>query len=426
MYIPYYELAQNISKILPNKYQKAIVDFGYRLKLNQNLKYIAKNQKQVLKQLSKKTKLNVAFYVYDDSKWLSQSVYDLMSQDDRFEPYIFVTKNAALENNFNYQTIDNVKKTYEFFKSKDMNVIYAYDIENDKYIPFEKMSPKPDIIIYQHPWYVETTQGPVVCSKFALTYYIPYFISDTDEWFEYDLRFHKYIYRHYVPNNIIKNNYAKKMTINSESLLTVGHPQLDNYLVDDNEYEKKYTIYAPHWTVCGNNLRYSTFDWNGQEILEFAKQNTDLNWVFKPHPNLYNFFITSGYMSKGNMDKYFAEWGKIGKVCLDGNYVSLFKQSRAMITDSGSFLNEYFVTGQPLIHLVSESFKGNESVKKICNTYYNVYSLEEMNKIFEKVLINGNDTKKQERKTLLETLNYQNSAKNIIDDISKIFDSRYK
>ena len=43
----------------------------------------------------------------------------------------------------------------------------------------------------------------------------------------------------------------KKMTVNSESLLTVGHPQLDNYLVDDNEYEKKYTIYAPHWTVCG-------------------------------------------------------------------------------------------------------------------------------------------------------------------------------
>ena len=149
MYIPYYELAQNISKILPNKYQKAIVDFGYKLKLNQNLKYIAKNQKQVLKQLNKKTKLNVAFYVYDDSKWLSQSVYDLMSQDDRFEPYIFVTKNAALENNFNYQTIDNVKKTYEFFKSKDMNVLYAYDIENDKYIPFEKMSPKLDIIIYQ-------------------------------------------------------------------------------------------------------------------------------------------------------------------------------------------------------------------------------------------------------------------------------------
>ena len=97
-----------------------------------------------------------------------------------------------------------------------------------------------------------------------------------------------------------------------------------------------------------------------------------------------------------------------------------------MITDSGSFFNEYFVIGQPLIHLVSESFKGNECVKKICNTYYNVYSLEEMNKIFEEVLINRNDTKKQERKTLLETLNYQNSAKNIIDDIAKIFDSRYK
>ena len=107
-------------------------EFFYNKKIKQNLNYIKRNQKKVIKKLKDKTHLNVAFYVYDDSKWLSQSVYDLMSQDDRFEPYIFVTKNAALENNFNYQTIDNVKKTYEFFKSKDMNVLYAYDIENDK------------------------------------------------------------------------------------------------------------------------------------------------------------------------------------------------------------------------------------------------------------------------------------------------------
>ena len=69
------------------------------------------------------------------------------------------------------------KKLTIFFKSKGINVQCAYDLENDKFVPFEKMSPKPDIIIYQHPWYVEITQGPVVCSKFALTYYVPYYIS---------------------------------------------------------------------------------------------------------------------------------------------------------------------------------------------------------------------------------------------------------
>ena len=70
-----------------------------------------------------------------------------MTKDERFTPYIFVTKCNAPKDNFNYQTIDDIRKTYEFFKTKGMKVQCAYDLEKDAFIPFEKMSPKPDIII---------------------------------------------------------------------------------------------------------------------------------------------------------------------------------------------------------------------------------------------------------------------------------------
>ena len=402
-----------------------ILGFGKRLfynkKIKQNLDYIKRNQKNVKTKLKGKTHLNVAFYVYDSAKWKCQSVYDLMIKDKRFTPYIFVTKCNAPKDNFNYQTIDDIKKTYDFFKSKGINVQCAYDLENDKFVPFEKMSPKPDIIIYQHPWYVETTQGPVVCSKFALTYYIPYFISDTDNPIEYDLRFHRYIYRYYVPDEIIKKNYAKNMYDKGEKLIVAGHPQLDFYLDDKTKNERKYVIYAPHWTVCGDNLRYSTFDWNGYQILEFAENHPELNWVFKPHPCLYNFLFMSGYMKKEEADEYYRRWHDIGIVCEDGDYMQLFQESLAMITDSGSFLTEYLFTKQPCIHLVSEHFKGNENVEKICQTYYNAHNLDEMNKFFEDVLINKNDPKKLERLALLEELNYPNSAEFIVDNITKIF-----
>lgn len=395
--------------------------FFYNKKIKQNLDYIKRNQKKVKAKLKGKTHLNVAFYVYDSAKWKCQSVYDLMIKDKRFTPYIFVTKCNAPKDNFNYQTIDDIKKTYDFFKSKGMNVHCAYDLENDKFIPFEKMSPKPDIIIYQHPWYVETTQGPVVCSKFALTYYVPYYISDIDNPIEYDLRFHRYIYRYYVPDEIIKKNYAKNMYDKGEKLVVAGHPQLDFYLDDKTENERKYVIYAPHWTVCGDNLRYSTFDWNGYKILEFAEKHPELNWVFKPHPCLYNFLFMSGYMTKDDADEYYKRWHDVGIVCEDGDYMQLFQESLAMITDSGSFLTEYLFTKQPCIHLVSEHFKGNENVEKICQTYYNVHNLDEMYKLFEDVLINKNDSKKLERLALLEELNYPNSAEFIVDNLTKIF-----
>lgn len=393
--------------------------FFYNKKIKQNLNYIKRNQKKVKAKLKGKTHLNVAFYVYDSAKWKCQSVYDLMTKDERFTPCVFVTKCNAPENNFNNQTIDDIKKTYEFFKSKDMNVKYAYDLENDKFIPFEKMSPKPDIIIYQHPWYVETTQGPVVCSKFALTYYVPYYISDIDNPIEYDLRFHRYIYRYYVPDEIIRKNYAPNMYDKGEKLIVAGHPQLDFYLDDKTENERKYVIYAPHWTVCGDNLRYSTFDWNGYKILEFAEKHPELNWVFKPHPCLYNFLFMSGYMTKDDADEYYRRWHDVGIVCEDGDYMQLFQNSIAMITDCGSFLTEYFFTKQPCIHLVSQYFKGNESVKRICETYYNVHNADEMNKFFEEVLIYKNDPKKQERLALLKKLNYPNSAEFIVEDILK-------
>ena len=278
-------------------------EFFYRLKLEQNLKYIAKNQKKVFEDLQNAFPLNVIFYVYDESKWKSQSVYDLMEKDERFNPIIVVTKNCAPEGNANFQTTENVRKCYEYFKSKGMKVAYGYQIPYEHnpllqgnweyYIPLEKFN--PDIIIYSHPWYIYETQGPVVCSKFALTYYIPYFLPASEQWHEYKLRFHQYIYRHYVPTESVRDYYSKNMPAIEHSFRVVGHPILDCLSKQDNA-EKKYIIYAPHWTVCGENLRFSTFKWSGEKMLEFAKNHTELNWVFRPHPLLYNFAITSGFV----------------------------------------------------------------------------------------------------------------------------------
>lgn len=426
MYIPYYELAQSISKILPKAWQKKFVDYGYNLKIKQNLDFINKNIVNVKKRLSKKIKtqkLNVIFYVYDDTKWKCQSLYDLMDKSENFIPYIYVTKNAAPQNNCNYQTDDDLRKVYDFFAKKSMRVKYAYNIEKQKYIPFEKMNPKPDIIIYQHPWYVERTQGPVVCSKFALTYYVPYYISDTDEWFEYDLRFHKYIYKYFVPSDIVRKNYAKKMSNNGKNLVVSGHLQLDYFYLNKNnsasDTNNKVIIYAPHWTVCGDNIRYSTFDWSGREILEFAKSHKEFNWVMKPHPLLYNFLYQSGYMSKNETDKYFDDWREIGQVFDSGDYMELFSNSSVMITDSGSFLIEYLLTRRPCIHLVSEKFIGNETAKQICAGYYNAHNKEEMYSLLNEVILANNDSKKSERDLIIQSMNLDNNyaAQNIVNEI---------
>ena len=117
---------------------------------------------------------------------------------------------------------------------------------------------------------------------------------------------------------------------------------------------------------------------------------------------------------------YWKEWESIGIVCETSDYNDIFAQSVAMITDCGSFLTEFLLTEQPVIHLVSETASAyNDSVNKIVKTYYQVHNLVELETILDSVIVQKNDYKKQERLDIVAELGLKNNyaSKNIIDDI---------
>lgn len=424
MYIPFDKIGRTLGLFFP-KYSYYIIKFFNGLKISANCRYINKNQKTVLKRIKKKfgkEPLKVVFYVYEPCRWKSQSIYDLMAQDERFEPLIVVTKNRLSNQNPNCQSAEDIKNTYQFFKDKNMNVTYGYDIENEQFIPFKNFN--PDLIFYSHPWYVETSQGPVVCSKFALTYYVPYFVANTPSDIDYNLRFHQYIHRHYVLNEEIKSEYEKGQERKSNNFAAVGHPQLDFFYLNKENCEKKYVIYSPHWSILGESQSFATFEWNGKYILEFAKKHPEINWVFKPHPLLFKQTIASKFMTQEEVQEYYDSWKSIAKYCDDGNYMSLFKESYAMITDCGSFLTEYFMSKNPVIHLVSpDAWEYNNNVKQIVKSYYQAHNLEELEKYLQEIIIDKKDYKKQERLDLLEKLQLSNNycAGNIIKNLEQEF-----
>ena len=302
-----------------------------------------------------------------------------------------------------------------------MNVEYAYDIQNDKFIPFEEF--KPDIIIYQHPWYVETSQGPVVCSKFALTYYIPYFVANAGLKEDYYLRFHQYVHKHYLLSQSLVDYFSPKMENKGRNLYAVGHPQLDFFYLNSISPETNgYVIYAPHWTFGGRGLAYGTFEWNGQFILEFAQNHPEINWVFKPHPLLKKALVDSGFMNEEGVEKYYSAWENSGMKCESGDYLNLFAESYAMITDCGSFLTEYFLTKKPLIRILSgKSQEFCPHCKQICDSYYETDSLDGLRNLLEEVILKKNDYLKSKREQAVNNsvLNNNYAAKNIIDDIKQ-------
>ena len=124
-------------------------------------------------------------------------------------------------------------------------------------------------------------------------------------------------------------------------------------------------------------------------------------------------------MRKQDIDQYYDEWKSFAEFSEGGDYIDLFKQSYAMITDCGSFLTEYFVTGNPVIHLISEHLEPNSTIKEIDKTYYMAYNTDDLIKYFHQVILDKGDYKKEERIKLLEKLGFKNSnsAEKIINDI---------
>ncbi len=341
-----------------------------------------------------------------------------MQSDERFEPIIAVTRNAVKDlNNPSYQSKKEIMETFEFFKSRGLNVVLGYDFENDKYIPFKQFN--PDIIIYQHPWYVETSQGPVICSKFALTFYVPYDISTTALPLEYDLRFFSYVETYFVVNDELKDFYSSKMKNKGRNLKTAGVLSYEYFRDNPLVKSKEYVIYAPHWTINHEKtIAYSTFKENGKFILEYAKSHPQFNWIFKPHPMLKKAIIDNNFMSEQEVEQYYSDWENLGIFCNDGDYFKYFNDSRLMITDCCSFLSEYLPTQQPLIRLVSKEIpEFNPNLKKLIKAYYNSENNEALNSYLNMLLIEKQDPLRDARANALNIYPQNSASQNIIDTI---------
>ena len=79
-----------------------------------------------------------------------------------------------------------------------------------------------------------------------------------------------------------------------------------------------------------------------------------------------------------------------------------------MITDCGSFIGEYLPSQNPCIYLFNPRKERQMDsytplAKKILNTYYVTHTMEELEENWGKVVINGNDAKRDDRKKVLES-----------------------
>ncbi len=357
------------------------------------LEYQKKHEIVLDKLRKEKRKIRVCFLVSENQKWNAQSIYDAMEKSEDFYPFVVVVTKK-----FDVVDMDAFRENVKFFRNCCKNVEVGINEQTNQSIDLKLF--KPDIVFYQQPWGIFDNQTPFHILGSALPYYFPYSIGNVNKCLEGFAGFYLSLRRHFVFSEEEKQQCMNIYGCVDSATLVVGHPKLDVYNdYEEGNFQKKYTIYAPHFSFYKDSLlNYGTFDWSGKYVLAWAKSQPELNWVFKPHPQLKKTLLDTGVMTKDEVEQYYQDWEDLGK-CYDyGNYFDLFKNSRCLITDCGSFLTEYFPTKNPVIHLRNpRGVDYSVNNKKIMQTYYDVWNIEQLRFQLDEILLKGKDPKREKR-----------------------------
>lgn len=351
--------------------------------------------------------LRVLFLVGEPAKWKCRNLFKEMRASGIFEPVVCLTDwNNQSPGRMSDDALGRLHAGFEAILDREgLAHVRAYRLHPREGIDLAAFS--PDLVFYSEPWGPRWMQTPGPVSRFALTFFIPYFVpSHGDIEMEGHRPLHRFLFEYIVLNDAWADLYrsAYPFRLYAPRFVGLGHPALDDFDVCQSETPRDgYVVYAPHYSIPHPSHDYvyafSTFEWSGRAMLEYARRHPEFRWVFKPHPLLRSYLVKTGTMTERETEDYYLAWESLGEACYDANYQVFFTSARLLVTDSCSFLTEFGATGKPILHLR----RGDNGVaylppsEKLFGTYYRAGEEREMVFWLERLLEKGEDPRREER-----------------------------
>ena len=350
-----------------------------------------------------------------------------MENSKYFEPFVILTyfKNQIGQTS----PAEHMKKNIDFFKKHNLK----YEVAYVKGLFYKLDKFKPDIVFYQQPWAISPKQSVLNTSKSSLVCYNPYCFHSLCAPADYLYGFHGYVWKYFIESKLHEKDYKKRFK--AKNIVVSGSPKVDCYKFLNKEIinniwktkNKKRIIYAPHHAFADElDYKVATFLENGQFILELAKSHPETEWIFRPHPVFIQRALKYKIMTLQEIEDYYNQWKEIGSIYTGGDYYELFASSDCLITDCISFLAEYLPTEKPVLHLrknqKEQDKEFNNLLKKITNDYYKIYDNKTLEKIFNEVVLEGNDFLKEKRIKNIELLGFEEnktSGEKIVEYLEK-------
>lgn len=365
----------------------------------------------------KNEKINVVFVCHRPAVWESlHSVYDAMKQDEAFNVTIVAIPNkkelpGKWLNHEEYET----EGAEEFWK--EYGCINGYNYEKKEW--FDLKSLNPDYVFFQQPYNI--TRCPEykswVVSKYAKICYVAYagnfigngifeettpvdFINDVSIFFT----------QNDMDDELVRM-YLKKIKNNFTEVVLTGFPRNDGIIshkpkdVDlwkhSRNKDRFRVLWTPRWCTNEGNCNFFKY----KDLLSLHMVNSDTyDFVFRPHPQAFINWISSGELTVTQLDEYEKLYISSTNMNIDKNfdYLDTIYTSDCLVADVSSFIQDYFITGKPIIYCHNiDCF--NEFSRKMAEGFYWVENFEQLVKTLE-MLSSGVDPLKGRRQEILKSL----------------------
>lgn len=372
-----------------------------------------------LKALSNE-KINVVFVCWRPAVWGSlKTVYEAMKSDDAFDVKIITIPNKKQLpklglNHDNYES----EGAESFWKGDD--VIAGYNYETKDWFDLQLL--KADYVCFQQPYNVCRTvaEKSWVVNKYAKIFYVAYYAfidCKEDDFINRDttpLDFMKDVSLYFAQNEAEKkfiSNRMKEADNISCKVIKTGFPCYDNLIKDYDIKESSWTkknedrfklIWTPRWCTNENNCHFFTYK---QELVNYCNDKSDIDFVFRPHPQMFLNFASTGELSEKEANDYKRIFADSDNMTIDvsKDYHPTFYTASCMITDISSVVPEFFLTGKPIIYCHRKgSFNSFSKDKGYSSGFYWVENWNELKDTLD-MLRSGNDPLKEKRQELINS-----------------------
>lgn len=317
-------------------------------------------------------RIRCVFLIHAIETWDALAdLYEAMLLDERFTP-IVATINRRYPGE---ESFGNEDKASAYLDS--MGVRHVRFGMQDSYQALEILKTMmPDIVFRQSQW---DNDIPAAFSaaqlQFAKLCFVPYASTIIEGYTPseaaqenssaraYNQLCHQMAWRIYSETRFSAENYQRFHGADPAKVVLSGFPKNERLLqargceawpIRQSGGRRYRVVWAPHHSLGPGWLGFGVFHLIFEQMLAWAMQRPDIEFVLKPHPALFSVAVKEAFVPGEKVRQFEAGWASLPNcaVCND-QYAGLFASADLLITDGISFLTEFQLFDKPLIYFDS-------------------------------------------------------------------------